>query len=144
MQPMVYGRFLGRTFGVIGFALMVATGSGCGGSVSGSGSSAANQGVGTATTTGTGSTSSTTGTATISWSPPTENTDGTPVAALSGYRVYYGTSADALTKSVDVSGASVTSYEITNLSAGTYYFAVAALTTSGAESALSETASKAI
>jgi hypothetical protein len=63
---------------------------------------------------------------------------------LTGYRVYYGTSADALTKTIDVSGAAVTSYEITNLTSGTYYFAVAALAASGAESSLSDTASKTI
>ncbi len=150
MRSMVYGRFFGKVFGVIGITLITAVGTGCGGSVSGSAASAGTSSTGKAGTGGTtgttssGSTPSTTGIATLSWTPPSENTDGTTITSLVGYRVYYGTSSDALTKTVDVSGSAVTSYEITNLTAGTYYFAIAALAPNGAESALSDTASKTI
>jgi hypothetical protein len=84
----------------------------------------------------------TTGTATLSWAAPTQNTDGSSLTDLAGYRVYYGTSADALTQVIDVSD--VTTYVINGLSSGTYYFAVAAYSTAGTESALSETATKTI
>ncbi len=84
------------------------------------------------------------GTATLSWVAPTENTDGTPLTDLAGYRVHYGTSSDALTQTVDVSGATATSLIVTGLDPGTYYFAVTALTSSGQESAPSDTASKTI
>jgi Fibronectin type III domain len=89
-------------------------------------------------------TASSNGTATLSWAPPTLNSDGTPVTPLSGYHIYYGTSPSALTQSVAVSGATTTSYEITGLSSGTWYFAVAADAVDGTESARSNVGSKTI
>jgi hypothetical protein len=84
----------------------------------------------------------TTGSATLSWVAPTENTDGTTVTDLAGFRIYYGTNAAALTQTIDVPEPSVTTYVIGNLAADTYFFAVAAYTTTGTESALSNIASK--
>ena len=84
------------------------------------------------------------GTATLSWVAPTENTDGSQLTDLTGYRVHYGTSSEALTQTVDVSGATATSLVVTGLDPGTYYFAVTALSSDGQESALSDTASKTI
>ena len=77
--------------------------------------------------------SSTTSAATVSWNPPTTNTNGTPVTTLTGYHVHYGTTAGSLAKSTAVSGASTTSAEITGLTAGTWYFAVAADAEDGTE-----------
>jgi hypothetical protein len=57
------------------------------------------------------------------------------VTTLTGYHIYYGTSPVALTQSVAVSGATTTSYEITGLSSGTWYFVVAADAADGTESA---------
>jgi hypothetical protein len=85
---------------------------------------------------------STSGTATLSWAAPTENTNGSALADLAGYRIYYGTSADALTQVIDV--ANVTTYVVTGLTAGTYYFAVAAYSSTGAQGGMSDTASKTI
>ena len=65
-----------------------------------------------ATVTVTASTTASTGTATLSWVPPTENTDGTPVTTLTGYHIYYGTSEGALTQSIAASGA--TTIELRN------------------------------
>jgi archaellum component FlaF (FlaF/FlaG flagellin family) len=84
------------------------------------------------------------GTATLTWTAPTTNTDGTPVTQLSGYHIYYGNSPGALTQSITVSGATTTSYEITGLSSGTWYFAVAADAADGTESAQSNVGSKTI
>jgi hypothetical protein len=86
----------------------------------------------------------TTGSATLSWVAPTLNTDGTPVTNLAGYRIYYGTSAGALSSSIDVPGAATTQYEISNLSSGTYYFVVMAYNSFGLESAASNQSSKTI
>jgi hypothetical protein len=80
----------------------------------------------------------------LSWSAPTTNTDGTPVTTLAGYHVYYGLTQGALTKSVAVNGAGTTSYEITGLTTGTWYFAIAADAADGAESAKSGIGSKTI
>jgi hypothetical protein len=84
------------------------------------------------------------GTVTLGWSPPTLNTDGTPVTPLSGYTVYYGTSADSMTQSLAVAGGSTSSCEITGLAAGTWYFGVAANAANGTSSASSAVGSLAI
>src|SRR5882757_6837905 len=65
-----------------------------------------------------------TGTATLDWTPPTENSDGSALTNLAGYTVYYGTSPDKLTESVKVSNPGLTAYTMTNLTSGTWYFAV--------------------
>jgi hypothetical protein len=78
----------------------------------------------------------------LTWTAPTLNTDGTPVTPLSGYTIYYGTSQSNLTQSVAVGGAGTTTFELTGLAAGTWYFAVAANATDGTESAQSSIGSK--
>lgn len=84
------------------------------------------------------------GSATVSWSAPTENTDGSAVTNLAGFVIAYGTSAGSLSQSITVSNPSVSTYVIDSLPAGTYYFAVKAYTTVGTESSLSTVASKVI
>lgn len=84
------------------------------------------------------------GSATISWVPPTQNTDGTPLTDLAGYRIHYGTSLSALNQVVEISNPGLTSYMIQNLSPATWYFSLRAYSSDGAESAPSNTASKTI
>jgi hypothetical protein len=84
------------------------------------------------------------GGATLSWSAPTSNTDGTSLSNLAGYRISYGTSSSALTQTVQIANPSVTNYTISNLSPGTYYFAVRAYTSNGTESNNSNVSSKAV
>lgn len=93
---------------------------------------------------------SSSGVATLSWTPPTENTNGTPLTNLMAYRIVYGTNAstlgdpaDVLTKQVQVSAA-VSSYVIESLTAATWYFAVKSVNSDGIESVLSNIASKRI
>jgi hypothetical protein len=85
-----------------------------------------------------------TGTATLSWSAPTQNTDGSALTDLAGYRVYHGTSPSSLTDVVQVAGASSSGYTYTALASGTHYFAVSAYTVGGVESAMSSVGSKTI
>jgi hypothetical protein len=75
-----------------------------------------------------------TGTATLDWTPPTENTDGSALTNLAGYTVYYGTSPDSLTESVKVSNPGLTAYTLSDLTSGTWYFAVTSYSSAGAES----------
>jgi hypothetical protein len=86
----------------------------------------------------------TTGSATLSWVPPTENEDGTPLQNLAGYRIYYGNSASALNTVVTLNNAGLTRYVIENLGSGTWYFGIRAFTSTGTESAMSGVASKTI
>ena len=84
------------------------------------------------------------GRATLSWTAPTENTDGSTLANLAGYRIRYGTSAGALTQTIVIDNASVTTYVVENLSPATWYFAVTAVNSQGAESSNSNVANKQI
>lgn len=86
------------------------------------------------------STTSTTGSATLSWTPPTLNTNGTALTNLAGYRILYGTSPTSLTRTVQVANAGISRYVVENLASGRWYFSVRAYTTTGAESASSSTA----
>jgi hypothetical protein len=75
------------------------------------------------------------GDAIVSWDPNTE-------PDLAGYTIHYGTSSGAY--SVAVAVGLTTSYTVTGLNAGTYYFAVTAENTSGAGSDYSNEGSKVI
>ncbi len=84
------------------------------------------------------------GSAVLSWLPPTENSDGSPLVNLSGYRVYHGPSADALGNIQKISNAGITTYVFDALPAGVHYFAISTVSASGVESALSAIVSKTI
>lgn len=74
---------------------------------------------------------------TISWEPPTQNTDGTPLMSLSGYKVYYGKASNSYTKSVSISNPGLTRYVVENLEPGIYFFSITAISSNGVESAFS-------
>jgi hypothetical protein len=85
-----------------------------------------------------------TGSATVSWLPPTARTDGTALSNLASYHIWYGTAPGAYTQSISVPNPGVTSHQIDDLAAGTYYFVVTAVDASGYESEYSVAASKTI
>jgi hypothetical protein len=84
------------------------------------------------------------GAVTLSWIPPTQNTDGSVLTNLSGYRIYYGTSPSALTRTITLTNPALTSYVVQNLSPATYYFGLKALASSGTESDLTTPVSKTV
>ena len=84
------------------------------------------------------------GSATLSWTPPTTNTNGSPLTNLAGYRVYWGPAAGSYPNSVTLNNPGLTSYVVENLAPGTYYFVVSARNSSGVESAMSNSGSKTI
>lgn len=86
----------------------------------------------------------TTGSATLTWSPPLQNTDGSSLTNLAGFRVYHGTSESALNDVTQIAEPGANSYLYAALPAGTHYFAVSAYTSTGVESALSSLGSKTI
>jgi putative Ig domain-containing protein len=83
------------------------------------------------------------GAATLSWTPPTQNTDGTPLTDLAGYRVYWGTSQGNYPNQKDVNGGGTSSI-VDSLTPATYYFVVTALDTAGNESTYSNVATKVV
>jgi hypothetical protein len=84
------------------------------------------------------------GTATLSWVPPTQNVDGTPLTNLAGYRVVYGQSSADLTSSLNIPNPGITTAMIESLASGTWYFAIKAYTTDSIESSLSSLAQKTV
>lgn len=63
----------------------------------------------------------------LTWTPPTLNTDNTPLTNLAGYRVHYGASATSLAQAVQLNNPATTTY-----------------TTQGSESSLSNIVSRAV
>jgi hypothetical protein len=84
--------------------------------------------------------------AVLSWSPPTQNTDGSALTNLAGFRVYrcrgQGCAIGAGTQVT--LGANVTTWTSPDLASGTWFFAVLAYNSEGTDSALSALASKVI
>lgn len=86
----------------------------------------------------------TTGAATLSWTPPTTNTDGTALTDLAGYRISYGNGTNSMTSTLQIPSPGITSAMIESLTSGTWYFVVKAYTSSGVESPVSSVVSKTI
>jgi hypothetical protein len=84
------------------------------------------------------------GAATLTWLPPTENTDGSPIEDLAGYRIRYGRHPAELTELQNIPNPGISGAVVENLSRGTWYFAVTAYNTAGIESEYSNLAEKAI
>jgi hypothetical protein len=80
----------------------------------------------------------------LSWTPPTMNTDGTPLTTLAGYKVLYGNAPGNYTHELSITDPSATSFTVTGLAPGTWYFAMKAVDTAGNESAPSGEAWKTI
>jgi hypothetical protein len=74
---------------------------------------------------------------TVSWSPVTRATNGAPLMNLSGYRLYFGPSPDALTSSIEIANPTAVTHVVPNLLPGFMYFAATAYTSDGVESNLS-------
>ena len=85
-----------------------------------------------------------TGSATLSWKAPTQNEDGTALSNLAGYKVRYGTNAEALNRIVDIANPAKTTVTIQGLTPGTWYFTLSAYTNTGIESDHTNPVSKTI
>ncbi len=78
--------------------------------------------------------SSTTQSVSLDWQAPSQNTDGTPLVDLKGYKLHYGNTSKAYSTTVDLNTPGVQTYMVDNLSSGTYFFAVTAYNAAGVES----------
>lgn len=76
-------------------------------------------------------------TATVSWDAPTQDSDGSSLSDLDGYRVYFGTSSGTYDQMVTVSDSAILSIRIIDLEPGRYFFAVTAIDDDGNESVTS-------
>lgn len=84
------------------------------------------------------------GQATLSWNPPTANSDGSTLTDLSGYRIYYGRNRDNLTEVVVLNNPGLTRYVVENLSPARWYFSMTSRNSEGVESVRSALAAKTI
>jgi len=85
-----------------------------------------------------------TGSATLSWLPPTQNTDGSPLSDLAGYKIYWGQSQRDYSNSVTLNNPGLASYIVEQLTSGRWYFATTSFNSQGVESAFSNEGSKTI
>jgi len=79
---------------------------------------------------------------TLSWTPPTENEDGSPLMDLAGYKIYWGTTRGQYTHSVTIDNPGISSYVVENLSPGIYDFAGTSFNLEGTESDYSDPVTK--
>jgi hypothetical protein len=63
---------------------------------------------------------------TLSWRAPTENDDGSPLLDLAGYEIVYGRQPRMYSHRVKLPNPGVTTYVVSGLVPGTYYFAMVA------------------
>lgn len=75
---------------------------------------------------------------TLGWVAPTQNSNGTPITDLAGYKIHYGTMSQDYTQEVAIDNPSLSRYVVDSLPSGTYYFAITAYNSKGIESALSD------
>jgi|HubBroStandDraft_5_1064220.scaffolds.fasta_scaffold20986_3 hypothetical protein len=163
MQKAERGLRSGRFFGIALVGTLAIALAGCGDDESGaSGAGATTSSTGTTSSTppqtvadtGSGTSTSTTGgsssttapptstptsstVVTLGWVAPTQNSNGTPITGLAGYKIHYGTASQDYTQVVSISNPSLSRYVLDSLSSGTYYFAITAYNTQGVESPLS-------
>jgi len=84
------------------------------------------------------------GTALLSWMPPTENTDGSTLTDLAGYKVYYGIFSGSYGAPITINDPGLSSYMVENLGISDWFFVITSFNSSGVESSYSNETSKTI
>ncbi len=82
------------------------------------------------------------GSATLSWTPPTQNSDGSPLTDLTGYKIYYGNESGNYQTSIQIDNPGIAIYVVEYLTPNTYYFVLTAINSNGVESRFSNEVSK--
>ena len=83
-----------------------------------------------------------TGSVTLTWTPPTRNTDGSQLTDLAAYKIYYGLSQGNYPNEIRIDNPGITTYVIDNLSPNTYYFVSTSINEAEVESNFSNVATK--
>ena len=84
------------------------------------------------------------GTALLSWTPPTQNTDGSSLIDLAGYKIRYGTSPGNYSDTITLNNLGLSSYLVENLTSADWYFVMTSFNSSDIESSYSIEVSKTI
>jgi fibronectin type III domain protein len=120
-------------------ALVACGGSGSSGSSSVAGSAASINPIASSVGSVGPTASATNKSVTLSWSPPTHNSDGSSITNLAGYTLHYGTASQDYTGSIEITSPTQTSYILSDngFPPGTYYFAISAYNAQQVSSSLS-------
>lgn len=78
----------------------------------------------------------------LSWTPPTQNTDGSALTDLAGYRIYYGVEEHDFPNMIIIDNPGIATYLVEGLTPNTYYFAATAVNSNGIESDFSNITTK--
>ncbi len=84
------------------------------------------------------------GSVTLNWTPPTQNTDGSVLTNLAGFKIYYGTSPDNYPNQITINNPGITTAVVENLTPNTWYFVSTSFNSSGMESDFSNMATRTI
>jgi len=84
------------------------------------------------------------GSATVTWTPPTQNTDGSTLTDLAGYKLFHASTSAGVDTAAGISVPLGTSFTINGLPNGTRWFGMKAVNAQGTESNMSVKASKLI
>jgi len=84
------------------------------------------------------------GSVTLSWTVPTQNTDGSPLTDLQSYRIDVKRANSTWQTSVNINNPSISTYVIENLDPATYEFTIVAINSQGVASAPSNKATKTV
>ena len=88
--------------------------------------------------------SSAPGSIVLSWDPPTQRDDGSPLTNLAGYKLYWGTALGHYPNLAAIPNPGIATYVVDQLPAGTYYLVATAYDSYGIESDFSNVATHTI
>ena len=74
------------------------------------------------------------GAMTLSWTPPTQNEDGSVLTDLAGYFIYYGQSPGSYPNRIRIDNPSISTYVVENLLPDNYYVVATSFNSAGVES----------
>ena len=81
---------------------------------------------------------------TLSWTPPNQYEDGTPLNDLAAYKIYYGLSEGNYPNQIRIDNPGITTYVVDNLTANTYFFVSTSINSNDVESEFSNIAMKVV
>jgi hypothetical protein len=82
-----------------------------------------------------------TGSVTLTWTPPTQNTDGSSLDDLVAYKFYYGPESGNYTSEIRIDNPGLSTYVVDGLSPATYFFVATVVNSQNIESTFSNEAS---
>jgi hypothetical protein len=84
------------------------------------------------------------GSISLSWVPPTQRDDGSPLTNLAGYRLHWGTALGHYPNIASIPNPGIATYVVDELPSGTYYLVATAYDSNGVESSYSNVATETI